>query len=93
MSKRMFPIVLIAALAIAVAPVAAEQYVAHDAKDNSLYEDLTGSLSNGAGNYIFAGQTAVFEGFVNRRALLAFDWERTSRWARPSQVSRCVCTA
>lgn len=40
------------------------------AKDNTLYEDFQGTLSNGAGRYMFAGATA---GFAYRRALLAFD--------------------
>ena len=40
------------------------------AKDNTLYEDPNGSLSNGAGDYFFAGKTG--EGFI-RRALVQFD--------------------
>ena len=40
------------------------------AKDNTLYEDPAGSLSNGAGDYIFSGKDGV--GTV-RRALLWFD--------------------
>jgi hypothetical protein len=43
------------------------------AKDNSLFENQTGSESNGAGESIFAGRTGVNDGFKNRRALLAFD--------------------
>lgn len=39
-------------------------------KDNTLYESETGALSNGAGQYLFAGRTRLE---VNRRALLAFD--------------------
>jgi hypothetical protein len=39
-------------------------------RDNTLFEDTTGSLSNGAGGYLFAGATA---GGVRRRALLHFD--------------------
>jgi len=39
-------------------------------KDNTLYEDNTGGTSNGAGFYIFAGQTNT--GAI-RRAVLAFD--------------------
>ncbi|RMI04727.1 MAG: DNRLRE domain-containing protein, partial [Calditrichaeota bacterium] len=39
-------------------------------KDNTLYEDSTGSLSNGAGEHIFAGKNAL--GAI-RRALLAFN--------------------
>ena len=39
-------------------------------KDNTLYENETGSSSNGAGEHFFAGKTN--SGFI-RRALLAFD--------------------
>ena len=39
-------------------------------KDNTLYEDSTGGLSNGAGWYLIAGKSAVG---LNRLALLCFD--------------------
>lgn len=39
-------------------------------KDNTLYESATGNISNGAGDYLFAGQTNRGE---IRRGLLAFD--------------------
>jgi hypothetical protein len=39
-------------------------------RDNTLFEDATGSLSNGAGGYLFAGTTA---GPERRRALIHFD--------------------
>lgn len=39
-------------------------------KDNTLYESSTGNLSNGQGDYLFAGQT---DGGGVRRALIAFD--------------------
>jgi len=39
-------------------------------KDNTLYEDPNGALSNGAGNHIFAGTNG---GGLIRRALLKFD--------------------
>lgn len=42
-------------------------------RDNTLYEDPSGSLSNGAGDYLFAGRTSVNTNFVLRRGLLAFD--------------------
>lgn len=40
-------------------------------RDNTLYESSTGTLSNGAGRYLFAGTTA--RGAQARRGLLAFD--------------------
>ena len=39
-------------------------------KDNTLYEDGAGSLSNGAGAFLFAGKTGTN---VLRRGLIAFD--------------------
>lgn len=39
-------------------------------KDNTLYEDNSGSLSNGAGDFLFAGNTMRN---MTRRALVAFD--------------------
>ena len=42
-------------------------------KDNTLVESATGALSNGIGEYIFAGQTFQDAGESLRRALLAFD--------------------
>jgi hypothetical protein len=39
-------------------------------KDNTLYEDLNGGFSNGAGDSLFAGNTV---GNLTRRAVLAFD--------------------
>jgi hypothetical protein len=40
------------------------------AKDNTLYFDATGSLSDGGGQFLFAGETATAKA---RRGLLAFD--------------------
>lgn len=42
-------------------------------RDNTLFESATGSLSNGAGNHLFAGRTAQPASISRRRALLAFD--------------------
>ncbi|MCZ6777251.1 MAG: DNRLRE domain-containing protein [Ignavibacteria bacterium] len=43
-------------------------------KDNTLYEDLGGSLSNGAGDHFFAGRTTGLLGApLIRRGLLAFN--------------------
>ncbi|HEX4802243.1 MAG TPA: hypothetical protein VFV14_01960, partial [Myxococcaceae bacterium] len=39
-------------------------------KDNTLYEDDSGSTSNGTGQYFFAGRTS--QGKI-RRGLIAFD--------------------
>jgi hypothetical protein len=66
---------LAGALAVAAAPSRAPAAVAQTItlaplKDNTLYESATGALSNGAGQYLFAGQTA---NDLTRRAALAFD--------------------
>jgi len=54
------------------APAVSAQHVAEisASKDNTLFEDNDGLLSNGQGIYIFAGMTARNE---KRRALIAFD--------------------
>jgi hypothetical protein len=42
-------------------------------KDNSLFESLDGSLSNGAGEYLFVGKTLQAENTL-RRGLIGFDF-------------------
>lgn len=42
------------------------------AKDNTLYENAAGSLSNGVGSHFFAGHTGIITNVV-RRGLIAFD--------------------
>ncbi len=51
-------------------PILADSLVFEPSKDNTLYEDATGSVSSGAGSSIFAGRTNQN---AIRRALLAFD--------------------
>ncbi|QKK09932.1 MAG: multicopper oxidase domain-containing protein [Planctomycetota bacterium] len=55
-----------------VAPVVsiADQIVVYPSQDNTLYEDADGSLSNGAGDHLFAGRTDTG---LRRRAVLWFD--------------------
>ncbi len=43
------------------------------ARDNTLVEIANGSLSNGSGDYFFAGRTGQGAGSDRRRGLLAFD--------------------
>jgi hypothetical protein len=50
----------------------AETAMLEPSKDTTLYEDATGSLSNGAGDYLFAGVTDRTFRLI-RRALVAFD--------------------
>lgn len=43
------------------------------AKDNTLFEDVAGGLSSGAGQHLYSGQTGGFDGNKNKRGLLSFD--------------------
>ena len=54
-------------------PLQAERVMLNPIKDNTLYESPTGSLSNGAGAYLFAGRVGSRGGTARRRALLSFD--------------------
>ena len=58
------------AVTVRPTPVAAATTVLAPTKDNTLYQDPTGAVSNGAGTYLFAGRTN--SGSI-RRGLLAFD--------------------
>jgi hypothetical protein len=51
-------------------PAAADVVTLTPIKDNTLYEDPAGNLSNGAGDHLFAGRTQDAQ--VIRRGLLAF---------------------
>ena len=53
--------------------VAADEVIISPIKDNTLYEHQDGALSNGAGEYFFAGKTGIFADFRLHRALIAFD--------------------
>lgn len=56
---------------VLLAPVAGADTISLSASaDNTLYEDPFGSLSNGRGQYMFAGATQVE---ILRRALISFD--------------------
>lgn len=65
----------VAAAALALSTLASAQVVQIlPTKDNTLYEDATGSLSNGAGTTLYCGRTGFFGGSaVARRALFHFD--------------------
>lgn len=55
------------------APAHAASIVLSSGKDNTLYESTDGSLSNGAGNHLFAGTNGFSGGFRVMRSVLAFD--------------------
>ena len=68
---RLFSVLLMAGL---WAPgLSAEQIQLVASKDNTLYENGAGSFSNGAGAFLFAGQTGSMGSFEIRRALIEFD--------------------
>jgi len=52
---------------------AAETVTLQAKKDNTLYESIQGTVSNGAGTDLFVGTTGARTGFAVRRALVAFD--------------------
>lgn len=55
--------------------------------DNTLYEDSSGSLSNGAGEYFFAGTIAPRAGAAARRGLIRFDLSSVPANATINSVS------
>jgi hypothetical protein len=66
-NKALTALLLFAAVRSAIF---ADTVILSPQKDNTLYEDPEGQLSNGAGIYLFAGKTAVPS---LRRGLIAFD--------------------
>ena len=63
----LFPILL---LLLPAAHARADTLSLNPSADNTLYEDVAGSVSNATGNYLFSGLTLVN---FKRRALLRFD--------------------
>ncbi len=62
------------AILIGSAPLAVAETIVLDAsKDNTLFEDLEGDLSNGEGPFFFAGKTGINAGGRLHRGLIAFD--------------------
>jgi len=51
----------------------ADTVVIEATRDNTLYEDPAGALSNGQGQYVFAGRVGGIGGGAKRRALLRFN--------------------
>ncbi len=63
-------VALIAAIGVVTAPAAADQITIVSDRDNTMFEDTLGTVSNGQGPVIFSGRQG--QGLV-RRALLRFD--------------------
>ena len=59
-------------------------------KDNSLFEDAAGELSNGKGEHLFVGKTAQSEGQALRRALVQFNLSDIPNDAEITKVSLTV---
>lgn len=75
LNLKLIPLLLLTFLAFPFAGYASESIEVQigAAKDNTLYESATGSLSNGSGEHFFVGQTAAGGGFKIRRGLIAFN--------------------
>ena len=56
-------------------------------KDNTLYEDSEGVLTNGAGDYLFAGRVAQRQSGRIRRALISFDLQAIPAGANITAVT------
>ncbi|MHC4413948.1 MAG: multicopper oxidase domain-containing protein [Planctomycetota bacterium] len=72
---KVYPSLLAAvgAAAVVAGAARADQVVFDASKDNTLYEDADGDLSNGIGEHLFAGRTLQGPGDDKRRGLVAFD--------------------
>lgn len=66
------PFPLMVSVLLLAGTVAADSAILGAAKDNTLYEDAAGGLSNGAGQYMFVGRVALAGEGKRRRAVLAF---------------------
>lgn len=53
--------------------VVAESVELSPLKDNTLFEDAAGSLSNGEGDSMFVGRSGFNGGFLRKRGVIAFD--------------------
>lgn len=65
-------VALSVAFALSALPATADTVSISPSRDNTIYAE-DGSLSNGAGDHVFAGRTRGTNGTTLRRALIAFD--------------------
>lgn len=61
------------AAVLALALSASAQVQIGASKDNTLYNDVSGLISNGVGEYFFVGRNAGMSAYPIRRGLIAFD--------------------
>ncbi len=72
--RAWMPVSCLAAIALVPgSDASADEVVLTPLKDNTLFESIDGSTSNGAGNAVFSGKTGFLGGGVKLRAVLAFD--------------------
>ena len=74
--QRRFLLVVLCAI-LAPAPVGADVVTLVTSKDNTLYENASGGVSNGAGEFFFSGITACAVNMVERLANndnIALEW-------------------
>lgn len=71
--RSRFAAAAVCALLGSVPAALAEVVTLAPAKDNTLYQSATGSLSNGAGQHFFVGRTDAISAGAIRRAVIAFD--------------------
>jgi len=64
---------LLIGLTCAGMQASAEQLILSPTQDNTLYESQADPLSNGAGDYLFAGRTGQNADYTLRRTVMAFD--------------------
>jgi FtsP/CotA-like multicopper oxidase with cupredoxin domain len=69
-ARTLMATILAAGIAL---PARSETVTLEAVRDNTLYQTSTGSLSNGAGEHVFAGRSNQADSLSRRRALLAFD--------------------
>lgn len=70
--RSTFPLLLFGVFSLIALSIQGQSVTITPSADNTLYEQATGSLSNGAGQYLFAGRTNQGSNSI-RRAVLRFD--------------------
>ena len=68
-----FAVVALSGISLILTPVFAEEVTLEPMKDTTIYEDEQGALSNGSGDYLFAGVNGSNGGNRIMRGLIAFD--------------------
>lgn len=73
MQKNLLPVLGLFLLFLVTPVVFAELIQLEPSKDNTLYEDALGGISNGSGNGLFMGRTGPDGDAELRRSVVAFD--------------------